>query len=87
MRRELVVSIHDFLVDAHRIIIVERWIAGEHLENEDAQRPPIDVFVVTLRLDDLWCQVLWSAAESVSLVFDDFGETKIGDLDVPLAIN
>lgn len=33
VRRELVVPIHDLLVDSHRVVIVEGWVAGEHLED------------------------------------------------------
>ena len=63
VRRELVVAVHDLLVDADRVVIVEGRIASEHLINEDAQRPPVDALAVALRLDDLGRQVLGGAAE------------------------
>ena len=85
--RELVITVHDFLVDSHGIVVVERRISGKHLENKDAQSPPIHIFVVTLRLDNFRRQVLRSATQSVCLVLNDFCEPKIGNFNVTFAIN
>eukprot|EP00353_Schmidingerella_taraikaensis_P003477 CAMPEP_0185582974 /NCGR_PEP_ID=MMETSP0434-20130131/21243_1 /TAXON_ID=626734 ORGANISM="Favella taraikaensis, Strain Fe Narragansett Bay" /NCGR_SAMPLE_ID=MMETSP0434 /ASSEMBLY_ACC=CAM_ASM_000379 /LENGTH=178 /DNA_ID=CAMNT_0028201947 /DNA_START=433 /DNA_END=969 /DNA_ORIENTATION=+ len=87
MRWELVVAVHDFLVYSHRVVIIEGWVAGEHFENEYAQRPPVHILVVPLRLDDLWCKVLRRATQSVSLVFDNLGEAEIGDLHMAFPID
>lgn len=87
MRRELIVAIHDFLVDSHRVVVVEGRVASEHLEHEDAEGPPVHILVVTLRLDDLGCQVLRRSAKCVSLVLDNLGETEISDADVAFSVN
>ena len=44
--RELIVSIHDLLVDAERVVIIEGWVASKHLKNKDTQGPPVYVLVV-----------------------------------------
>jgi hypothetical protein len=35
------------LVDAQRVVIVERWVASQHLKDENAERPPIHILVVS----------------------------------------
>lgn len=87
MRRELIITVHDLLVDTKGVVIVEGRVAGQHLENQDSERPPIHILVVALGLDNLRSEVLWCATKSVGLVFDYLGETKIGDLNVALTID
>jgi hypothetical protein len=36
MRWELVVAVHDLLVDADRVVIIKWGIASEHLKDEDS---------------------------------------------------
>ena len=87
MGRELVVAIHDLLVDAQGVVVVERRVARKHFEDQHAQRPPVDELVVALALDDLWSQVLRRAAEGVGAVADDLGKAEVGDLDVSLLVD
>ena len=86
MRWELIVTIHDFLVNTHWVVIIERWIARKHLEHEHTQRPPVNVFIVAFRLNDFRCQVLRRAAQGVCLISDLFSETKVGNFHVTLLI-
>ena len=59
MTREGDTAQQDLLVDSKGVLIVERGEAGEHLEHQDAESPPINFGTVALALDDLRGQVLW----------------------------
>lgn len=61
VRWKLIVTIHDFLIDTKRIIIVEGGIASEHLEDQNTESPPVNEFIMTFRLNNLWSKVLWGA--------------------------
>ena len=41
------------LVDAERVLVVEGRVAGKHLENQDAECPPVDGPTVALGLVEL----------------------------------
>ena len=41
VRGKLHVGFQDFLVRAQGVVVVEGGISGEHLEDEDTQRPPV----------------------------------------------
>ena len=45
---ELVVTVHDLLVDAHWIVIIKGRVAGQHFEYEYAKCPPVNVLVMAL---------------------------------------
>ena len=62
VRREFVVAVHNLLINAERIIVIEWRIASEHLENEYSKCPPVNIFIMTFALDNLWCQILWGSA-------------------------
>ena len=68
------------MVDAERILIVERRVPGHHFEDENAQRPPIHALVMTLGLDDLGGEVLRSSTQRPGSIHDFLSETKIGNL-------
>jgi len=87
MRREFVVAIHDLLVDAQWVVIIERWVASQHFKDKNAERPPIHVLVVSFRLDYFRCQVLRSSTKRVSFIFDYFCETEVSYLYVALLVN
>jgi hypothetical protein len=55
---ELIVAIHDLLVNAKRVVIIERRVASKHFEDENSESPPVDILVVAFRLDDFRRQVL-----------------------------
>jgi hypothetical protein len=59
MRREFIISNHNFLIDPKRIIIIERWVSGKHLEDENSEGPPVYKFIMPFRLDDFRGKVLW----------------------------
>ena len=40
--------VNDFAVYVHGVVILERWVASEHLIHEDAERPPINSETMTL---------------------------------------
>jgi len=87
MRREFIIPIHDFLIDSKRIVIVEGRVACKHLEYEHAKSPPIDVLVVTFRLDNFWSQILRSATKRVRFVLHFFSETEICNLHMTLLVD
>ena len=77
---KFIIAIHDLLVNAHRVVIVERWITSKHLKNKDTKSPPVHVLVVTLGLDNLGSEILRRSTQCHSLVFDLFCEAKVGYL-------
>lgn len=87
MRWELVIAVHDLLVDTDRVVIVKWGIASEHLKDEDSERPPVDVFVVAFGLDDFGSQVLWCSTQSISLIRNLFGKTEIRNLNVAIPVD
>ena len=41
---------HNFFVDLNRLICKERRVTSGHFINEDTECPPVDCFIVTLKL-------------------------------------
>ena len=74
------------LVELHRVRVLgeERRIAREHLEDEHAERVPVDRLVVAFRLDDLGREVVGRAAERPRDVGAVAREAKVGEADVPV---
>mmetsp|Transcript_54283 Transcript_54283/g.168043 ORF Transcript_54283/g.168043 Transcript_54283/m.168043 type:complete len:252 (-) Transcript_54283:59-814(-) len=74
----------DLLVDAEGVLVVERRVPREHLEEQDAQRPPVHGAAVALALDDLGREVLRRAAERVRprAWLDDLCKAEICELGV-----
>ena len=62
VRGKLEFSRHDLLVDLDGLVGEEGRVAGRHLVEEDAQRPPVNRLVVALAEDDFRGQVLRRAA-------------------------
>ena len=60
--------------------------AGEQLEEEDAERPPVDRAAVPLARDDLGREVVGRAAQRPRAFVDDLGEAEVGDLEVPSSV-
>lgn len=77
----------DFLINAKRILVVERWIAGKHFVYEYPQSPPIYSFAVAFALYYFWCEIFWCTAQSPCSVLNLLREAKIGYFDVPVTIN
>lgn len=53
MRWELIVTIHDLLIDSDWIVIIEWRVASEHFKNENSESPPVDILIMTFGLNDL----------------------------------
>lgn len=85
--RELNLALEDLLVDSHRVVIVERIDASQHLVRENAQRPPVDWLTVALVEEHLGRQVLRRPAQCVSARLTVLGETEICELQVALLVN
>ena len=63
---------------------------GNHLVDETAETPPVDVDSVSDFLDDFGRQVLRSAAYGhghAIFWIEDFGEPEIGQFDVSVIVN
>jgi hypothetical protein len=76
----------DLLVDPQGVVVKEGRVAGEHLEGEDAKRPPVDGLAVPLRQHNLGCEVLGRAAQCEGTVLDDLGEAKVCDAQITAAV-
>ena len=64
--------------------VEERWDSHDHLEDEDAKRPPVNGEVVAVSYEHLGGQVLGSAAERVSqlTLLDELGQAEVGHKEV-----
>ena len=69
-------EIHSMLVS-----VEERWDSNDHLEDKDAEGPPIDGEVVAIADKHLRCQVLSRSAERVGelALLDELCKTEIGN--------
>mmetsp|Transcript_46424 Transcript_46424/g.61484 ORF Transcript_46424/g.61484 Transcript_46424/m.61484 type:complete len:245 (+) Transcript_46424:821-1555(+) len=77
--------------EVHSVLVAveEGRDADNHLEDEDAERPPIDREVVTVSNEHLWRQVLCSAAERVCelTLLDELCEAEIRHKQVAIFAN
>lgn len=72
----------DPAVDLVGVLVVERWVAREHLKDQDSECPPVNAVVMADRHDNLRREVLWCPAQRERLVVDLFGEPKVCDFHV-----
>jgi len=72
----------DLLVDSHGIVVDKGGLSGEHLVDEDSQRPPVDSLSVALVEEYLGGNVFGGSAQSVRLEGDALGEPKVCNLEV-----
>jgi hypothetical protein len=86
VRRKVNSARQNLFVDAKRIVVKEGRIAGQHLKQKYAQRPPIDRLVVTLRLNNLGRQILGRAAQRPRSILNALAKAKICYLDMPFGI-
>ena len=75
------------MVRGHRVIVVEGVNASDHLEREDAERPPIDGLAVALVEEDLGGEILRRATQRVCARLAVLGEAEIGQSEVALLVN
>lgn len=85
--RELNLALQDFLVDCHRVIIVEGINTGVHFVDENTEGPPVNGLSVTLVQQHLRSKILGSTTECVGTSFAVFGKTEIGKLQVAFIID
>lgn len=77
----LVLHLRDFFVP-------ERSLAKEHLENEDANGPPVHVFVVARVIQYFRCHIHRRAALSPRhlLLADHLGQAEVNQLNVAVVV-
>lgn len=85
--RELNLALEDFLVDRHRVIIVEGINTGVHFIDENTKGPPVDGLAVTLVQENLRCKILGSTTECVGASLAVLGKTKVSQLQIAFIIN
>ncbi|ETW03639.1 hypothetical protein, variant [Aphanomyces invadans] len=61
--REVNLAGQDLLIDAHRVVVAERRLPGEHFKDQDAEGPPVDAFAVPLVQQDFGCNVFGCSAQ------------------------
>ena len=57
--RELVVADRDLPVDLVGVVVVKGRVACQHLEEQDAQGPPVHSMVMSQVHDHFRCKVFW----------------------------
>ena len=79
-------ALDDLAVALHRVARHEGRRAGEALEGEDADTPPIGTKAVAFVEDDLGREVLGRTTESPGAVVEDLREAEIDELEVALVV-
>jgi len=79
-------AVQDVFVGLHGRGVVEWGVARQHLEDEDAERPPVDRLVVGFGGDDFGRDIIGRTAQGVSDVGDFLCEAEIGQLDVAVLV-
>lgn len=79
--------VYDFPVNIHGIVVLEWRVTSQHFVKKNANSPPINSLSVTLIQQDLRGNILWSTANCVSSLSDNFGETEINHLQEPISTN
>eukprot|EP01139_Manchomonas_bermudensis_P005649 Amastigsp_a175486_287.p2 type:complete len:380 gc:universal Amastigsp_a175486_287:226-1365(+) len=83
--REDEIGIHDLAIHQIGVVRVECREPREHLEEEHAEGPPVDGFVVAVALENLWRKILGGSAErprGLALAHALFAEPKVCDAHV-----
>jgi hypothetical protein len=84
-RFDVDLGVDDLLEEFHAVVVMEGGETGDHLEDEAAETPPIDLYAVALFADDFWGEVLWGATDGLGFVFlsfEDLGEAEVSQFDV-----
>lgn len=84
--RELNFSLQNFLIDRHRVVVVEGVDSGDHLKRKNAEGPPVDGLAVAFIQEDLRGQVLGRAAKRVSAGLAVLGEAEVSQFQVALLV-
>lgn len=80
-------SVNNFPVNIHGIVVLEWRVAGQHFVQKDTKCPPVHGLAVALVQQDLGSNVLWSSANGVGALRYYFGKTKVDHLQVTVASN
>jgi len=75
--RHFVDSVQDLVEQLFVVAGIERHVSGHHLEQDDAQCPPVDGFTVRFYRDDFGCQILRSAAHGGRSFGDALAQSKV----------
>ena len=85
--REVKETYCDAPIDFVRVLIVERRVARQHLEDENTKGPPVHSVIMADRHDYFRGQILWRPAKRECLIVDLLREAKISDLHVTIGGN
>lgn len=77
----------NFPVHLIGILIVKRRVASKHLEQKDAERPPVHRVIVANTHYNLWRQVLRRATQRECPVLNLLSETEIRDAKMAIRCN
>ena len=80
-------SIYDFSVNIHRIVILEWRVPGKHFVEEDSESPPVHWLAVALVQQDFRCDVFRGSADCVGALCDHFRESEVYQLQVAVRAN
>ena len=82
--REVKLAESDSSIDFIRVLVVEWRVAGEHLENQNSERPPVHAVIMSATHNDFWGKILGRAAERERSVADLFGEAEVRDFEMAI---
>ena len=85
--REVQFSLENVLINDERIIISEGVDASNHFVDQNAKRPPVNWFSVTLILKDLWGKILRGSTKGESSVLNGFGKAEVCEFEVAISSN
>ena len=84
---ELDLALKNFLVDCHRVVIVEWVNTSVHLIDQNSQGPPVDRLSVTLVEEHFGGKILGRSTKRVGTSLTVLGEAEIGKLEVTLLVD
>mmetsp|Transcript_2690 Transcript_2690/g.4397 ORF Transcript_2690/g.4397 Transcript_2690/m.4397 type:complete len:286 (+) Transcript_2690:53-910(+) len=80
--RKLELALNDLAIRHHRLVVEEGRKRGQHLIDEDAERPPIHSLAVALSGHNLRRQVIGRSAQRKRLIRHYLGKAKVGHLEI-----
>lgn len=85
-KRHLVDALDDLGVDHHGVL-ADKWrITSHQLEDEDAERPPIQSLCMAQAVQQLWCEVVWCTTRGEGLLNHEFGQSQVRQLRQALRV-
>lgn len=81
---KLHLSLQNFLINCHGVLIIE-WINScQHLIYQYAEAPPVHWLSMSFIQQDLWCEILGGSTKSVRSWVTEFGKPKICQFKVAI---